>query len=136
MPVCPSARKQQDEIGASKITLRVLKKVVANFSTPSYLSKSEHLAGSFLEDDSDLSQVGGALPEQMLLRAAGWSTERQLSSTLLRPVLHLVAWRIRGVRQSDASTTSLRADVDLECSAVDISPVGTIGGHQGLCTAA
>lgn len=134
VPVCPSARKQQNEIRASQITLRVRKKLVAKFSTPSYLSKSEHLAWSFLEDDGHLSQVGGALPEQMLLRAAGWSAERQLSSTLLRPVLHLVAWRIR---QSDVSTTSLRADVDLKCSAVsDISPVGTIGGHQGLCSAA
>lgn len=63
----------------------------------SYLSKSEHLVWSVLEDDSDLSQVGGALPEQTLLRAAGWNKERQLSSELLRPVLHLVRWRIRGV---------------------------------------
>lgn len=32
-----------------------------------YPSKSEHLAWSVLEDDSDLGQVGGALPEQTSL---------------------------------------------------------------------
>ena len=58
--------------------------------TLSYLSESEHLARGVLEDDSDLSQVGGALPEQSSLRAAGWNKERQLSSKLLSPVLHLV----------------------------------------------
>lgn len=64
--------------------------VTENNLTLSYLSKSEHLAWSVLEDDSDLSQVGGALPEQMLRRAAAWSRERQLSSKPLSPVLHLV----------------------------------------------
>lgn len=61
--------------------------VTANVWTLSYLSESEHLAWSVLEDDSDLSQVGGALPEQTLLRAAGWNEERRLR--LLHPVLHL-----------------------------------------------
>ena len=53
----------------------------------SYLSESEHLAWSTLEDDSDLSQVGGALPEQTSLM--------QLSSKLLGLVLlHLLGWRV------------------------------------------
>ena len=81
----------------------------------SYLRKSEHLVWSVLEDNSDLGQVGGTLP--------------QLSSKLLSPILHLICWRrIRSHTQISAITTTLSADVDLKWSALVISPVG-IKGH-------
>lgn len=92
-----------------------LKKVAAIvFAFVSYLSKGQHLVRSVLEDDRDLRQVGGALPEQTLQRAVGWSKEGQLRSKLLHPVLHLAGRRVRGVQshtQSSVSTDSLRADV-------------------------
>lgn len=83
-------------------------------SCRSYPSESEHLVWSMLEDDSDLSQVGGALPEQTLLRAAGWNKERQLSSKLLRPVLHLVRWRIRGVESHTHRAACLQAPLSAD----------------------
>ena len=95
----------------------------------SYLRKSEHLVWSVLEDNGDLGQVGGTLPQQASLSTAGWSKERTLSSKLLSPVLHLVCWRrIRSHTQISAITTTLSADVDLKWSALVISPVG-IKGH-------
>lgn len=47
-----------------------------NTWTLSYLTESEHLARSFLEEDSDLRQVGGGLHEEASLRAAGWNAAR------------------------------------------------------------
>lgn len=91
--------------------------VIANVLTLSYLSESEHFAGSVLEDNGNLSQVGGALPEQMLLRAAGWSKERQLSPKLLCPVLHFACWRVRGVEshtQSDHNLTECRCGCEVQ----------------------
>lgn len=84
-----------------------------------YLSKSEHLAWSVSEDDSDLGQVGGALPEQASLV--------HLSSKPLGPVVHLVVRRVKSHTQSSATTVSLSADVYFKWSALHISPAGAIG---------
>lgn len=71
-----------------------------------YLSKSEHLSWSVLEDHSDLGQVGGVLPEQTSLM--------QLSCKLLTCVLHLVAWRVRShTEQSYHNVTECRCGPDV-----------------------
>lgn len=63
----------------------------------SYLTESEHLVWSLLEGHGDLGQVGGAPPQQTLLRTAGWNKERRPSSKLLHPVLQLLRLKVTGV---------------------------------------
>lgn len=63
----------------------------------SYLTESEHLVWGLLEGHGDLGQVGGAPPQQTLLRAAGWNKERRPSSKLLHPVLQLLRLKVTGV---------------------------------------
>lgn len=81
--------------------------VISDVLSLSYLSEREHPAWSILEDEGDLSQVGGVLHDQRSVSADGQINEGQLSSKLLCPGLHLVCLRV-------LAQSSVSADVDLK----------------------
>lgn len=80
--------------------------VTENCLAVPYPSKSEHLSWSMLEDDSDLGEVGGVLPEQ--------TSVMQLSCKLATCVLHHVAWRVRShTEHSYHNVTECRCGPDV-----------------------